>query len=507
MWECGKRGQAMTFEKHLFISYAHLDNQPLTAEQQGWVTRFHADLEAMLSMRIGRKAEIWRDQKLSGNDFFGDEIAAQFPKTAILVSVLSPRYVESDWCTQEVREFCKVAEQFGGVELDHKSRVIKVIKTPVDSNGPLPSLMDQMLGYKFYTMVEDRAPLELDRTHGEELRLNYDVRLSELAWEIKELLKRMGDQTSGEKVAPRPSQSLPSIYLAECSYDRQEARETVKAELRLHGYAVLPDRQLPREEADYVAAVARLLEQCKLSIHLVGSSNGAVPDGPSQKSIVVLQNELAIQRCKRGLLRRVIWLPEGTESHHPEQQQFIERLHSDAEAQFGAELITAELETLKGAIHVALEKLGQPERPKTELAGAGDVTLLYLICDERDRSATMPVRKFLRGQGLEVKIPVFEGNATAVRQANQDAMARCDAVILFYGAGDEAWKRSMESDLKKSNGYRGGKPLLASFTYLAGPATADKKDLIELEEPYLINGLQGFSETEIEPLLKALQRV
>src|ERR1700682_1299649 len=68
--------QSMSFERHLFISYAHIDNQPLTPEQQGWVSRFHSSLEAMLSMRMGHKAEIWRDLKLPGKDIFADEMAS-----------------------------------------------------------------------------------------------------------------------------------------------------------------------------------------------------------------------------------------------------------------------------------------------------------------------------------------------------------------------------------------------------------------------------------------------
>ena len=51
----------MEFQRHLFISYAHIDNVPLTEHQQGWISRFHDTLSAMLGMRIGRKAEIWRD--------------------------------------------------------------------------------------------------------------------------------------------------------------------------------------------------------------------------------------------------------------------------------------------------------------------------------------------------------------------------------------------------------------------------------------------------------------
>ncbi len=127
----------MKFEKQVFISYAHLDNQPLTPQQQGWITRFHASLSAMLSMRLGRPAEIWRDVKLTGNDIFADEIVQQFPKTALLISVVTPRYVESEWCTREVKEFCKTAEQSGGLVVDNKSRVLKVIKMPVDDEQPL----------------------------------------------------------------------------------------------------------------------------------------------------------------------------------------------------------------------------------------------------------------------------------------------------------------------------------------------------------------------------------
>ena len=287
-----------------------------------------------------------------------------------------------------------------------------------------------------------------------------------------------------------PAASKPTIYLAECSSDLRLARETLEAELRLHGYSILPDLQLPREEAGYVGEVAQLLEQSKLSIHLVDASYGAVPDGPSQKLVVVLQNELAIERSKNAGLRRVIWLPTGTESQHAQQKQFIETLHRNAEAQFGADLMVCDRETLKGAVHAALARFEKPEPPATarEAAAIGD-RLVDLICDERDRKATIPLRKFLKGQGLDVQIPVFEGDASTVRRNNQDLLTQCDAVIVFYGGGDESWKRTVDGDLRKMRGYRGER---ASYTYIAEPAKDDKKDLIEMEEPNLVNGLGDF---------------
>ena len=76
---------------------------------------------------------------------------------------------------------------------------------------------------------------------------------------------------------------------------------------------------------------------------------------------------------------------------------------------------------------------------------------------------------------------------------------------VFYGAGDEAWKRTVDAELKKVPGFRGERPPLASFTYLAGLDSDHKKDLIELEEPSLIDGRGGFVEDQLTPLMAALK--
>jgi len=131
-------------------------------------------------------------------------------------------------------------------------------------------------------------------------------------------------------------------------------------------------------------------------------------------------------------------------------------------------------------------------------------TMIYVICDEKDRKNTIPVRKFLKGHDFEVKIPLFKGDAAAVREAQEEYLTTCDAIITFYGQGDEAWKRTIDNELKKIKGYRGDKPLLAHYTYLAEPADDDKEEMIEFEEPDLINGLEGFSEAEMDAFMQAV---
>jgi hypothetical protein len=139
--------------------------RPLTPDQEGWISRFHSSLEAFLSMRLGHTAKVWRDDKLRGNDVFADEIVCQFEQTAILVSILTPRYLNSDWCTREAREFCERAVHSGEMVVDNRARTFKILKSPIDSQESLPAPLRNTMGYEFFTsqrqamlsLVHDRA--------------------------------------------------------------------------------------------------------------------------------------------------------------------------------------------------------------------------------------------------------------------------------------------------------------------------------------------------------------
>jgi hypothetical protein len=366
--------------------------------------------------------------------------------------------------------------------------------------------MREVLGYDFFT-EEDGAPLELDPVYGQAYGERYNKKVGILAYEISQLIKTF-DSEAAARAEPQAS-SKPAVYLAECGYDRKQARELLDAELRRLGHAVLPDQLLPTDQAEYIAAVDGMLARCALAIHLVGERGGVVLDGPTAKSIGVLQNEAAVARCKSGALKRLIWLPQGTRSGDPGQQAFIDALHQDAEVQFGADLITGDIELLRGAIHNTLKKIEQPEQSQPERDNlevrdaAGDCgKLMYFILDEKDRKASVPLRKFCRQSGFQVALPAFEGDASQIRKNNQQLLENCDVVLLFYGAGDEAWKTAMDSELKKMAGYRGSKPPPTFYTYLAEPRTNDKDELIDLEEAGLINGLGGFVEETVAKSIK-----
>jgi hypothetical protein len=265
-----------------------------------------------------------------------------------------------------VKEFCKTAETTGGVLVDNKSRVIKVVKIPVSDETPLPDVMRLALGYPFYVFDEQQTPLELDPAYGEEFTQKYNLKMAKLAFDVAELIKKIDSQSkSGARAASATDK--PTIYLADCSIDRREDREAINSDLRLHGYPILAEVQLPTEEATFLGELTTILGRCKLSIHIIGSNYGVVPDGPSEKSVVVLENELAIHYSKKFGLKCIIWVPAGTKSDSPRQQEFIDLVLRDPQAQFGADLITGYLEELKAAIHAALKKMETPPPPLRNL--------------------------------------------------------------------------------------------------------------------------------------------
>ena len=144
----------MSFKKDIFISYAHIDDEALIEGEPGWISEFHRSLEVRLSQLLGYRPVIWRDKALDGNHNFSSEILTQLPEIAILVSIHSPRYVKSDWCIREVNEFYKIAESNIGAMIGTKSRIFKVIKTPVELSQH-PPVVQGLLGYEFFKLKQE----------------------------------------------------------------------------------------------------------------------------------------------------------------------------------------------------------------------------------------------------------------------------------------------------------------------------------------------------------------
>ncbi|MCK1739166.1 toll/interleukin-1 receptor domain-containing protein [Bradyrhizobium sp. 138] len=488
----------MDFKNDVFISFSHIDNERISDRFDGWITRFHKVLARFLSKHLGADAKIWRDTRLADGHVLQDEIITQLQQSAVMLSVISPRYLKSEWCTREMHEFCEHARRSGGLAVGSTQRLVPIVKTPVD--GPLPPIMKDVWVRDFFTL-EDGVPIEFDEAYGEKYGQDFLKQVIQLAFRLKETLNAL--RGNGLPVSQKPV-----VYLAECSHDRKRDREMIGGELLRLGYTVLPDRRLPPDEDECIAVVDEMLSRCALSVHLVGAGYGAVPDGPSGKSVTIHQNERAVARARSGGLKRLISLPATTHPEQPAQQAFVKALREDAEVQYGADLIAGDVEELKASIRATLEAIERPAPVRVSQVEAEvaeqDNGLIYLICDQKDRERKIanPLRKVCRQLGFRVETPVFEGDAASVRKAHRDLLGACDAIILFYGAGDPAWKRAMESELRKVGGYRRGKALPARYTCVAGESTPDKQEIVETEDDGLIVALEGVTDAALANSVK-----
>jgi hypothetical protein len=185
----------MTFAQDVFISFTHIDNQSLNPNEDGWISAFHKALEIRLSQLRGKESRIWRDRKLQGNDYLDDAIFDTLTQAALLVSILSPRYLRSDWCMAELQRFCQAADGSGGLRVgDTKARLFKVIKTylPIEQH---PREVADFLGYDFFEFDEAGRPQEFDRVYGPEQERKFYAKLNDLAYDIHQTLEILDAQS------------------------------------------------------------------------------------------------------------------------------------------------------------------------------------------------------------------------------------------------------------------------------------------------------------------------
>ena len=305
-------GTTPAFEHDIFISYAHIDNQPLDKALTGWVETLHERLKVRLAQLLGEEARIWRDRKLQGNDTFADTLTDSIARSAILVSVLSPKYVKSEWCLRELDEFSRRAEMNAGLRVGDKLRVFKVVKTHI-SREQHPPLLQGALGYEFYEYDQERNRAHEFNSEVVPARdIRYWEKLDDLAYDIKQLIETLRGKPEASNLQAAPSAA--TIYLAETSSDLTEQRDTIKRDLLLRGYEVLPDKALPLIGAAFEQDVANYLRRSRLAVHLIGERYGIIPEGES-RSMIELQHDLA-SSLGDGL-RRIIWMQGGLQAGCP----------------------------------------------------------------------------------------------------------------------------------------------------------------------------------------------
>lgn len=147
------------FKYDAFISYGWLDDRGWGDAERPWVTHFSRDLETRLSQFNGVKSTVWRDSMLSRNQQIWPAIQKAIRESELFVSVISPRYVNSESCRMEYEYYADVNRELG-ITVQTYNRAFAAIKLPVLVEQR-PTLYQDQNGYDFFVSDRDTGiPLE-----------------------------------------------------------------------------------------------------------------------------------------------------------------------------------------------------------------------------------------------------------------------------------------------------------------------------------------------------------
>ena len=212
------------FANDVYISYAHRDNQPLGA-QRGWVDTFAEALNVRLGQVLGRNPRIWRDRQLSGTSVLTSETVDAIERSAILLCLVSPSYVTSEWCLRELEAFRGLTLRDAGDAQSFGSRVFKVVISPVPY-AQQPNELERLVGLQFFSMDQSSGIVhQLQQTSGKETELLFWERLNQLAHEIARKLSNLSISLSPRSVADRPSEVASQPEALSVAEDEKRQRK------------------------------------------------------------------------------------------------------------------------------------------------------------------------------------------------------------------------------------------------------------------------------------------
>src|SRR2546423_2059169 len=414
-------GSPSPIRGEIFISYAHLDNNPLSLRgqtKQGWVSVFHYSLGVLLAEKLGDEPAIWRDNKKSPNQPITPTILNRLPTVAVMISIISPRYVNSPWCLDEVNIFVEAAQVNGGLIVSDRSRVVKVVKTPLDEDDKkkVPSVFADLDGYDFFEPDDGGDPREFRPEFGPEEEQNFLLKVDDVAREISRLIKALkalaaeaalpaaeslaleapreqlaGNGSEGhidpnslirfdDPPRKESEQKQPTAVFLAASPDLGGARDNIKRDLEQRGYVVLPDEsKLPRQAEEFKKQVRADLIRCSLSIHLIGREYGDSPGGEGL-SYMQLQYDLAAERDHEPNFSRLIWMPKSLRPEEGGRDLWLWKLTNDCSPGI-SDILETSLEDFKTAIQDRIAAISRDPQPPSVRR---DVPLIYLIYEDVD---------------------------------------------------------------------------------------------------------------------------
>ena len=432
----------------VFISYAHVDDQALAPDEEGWVTALVKRLQIRLAQKLGRREafSLWMDQQLSGNEPLTPQILERLRQAKTMIVIHSPGYVASEWCR---REFLQMAGGLG-------SRLFLIERETAERAAELADLR----GYRFW--LEDSLSHNT-RTLGDPLlpadEAPYYALIGDLATDLARELKRQRQPDDPQRPAPlTPAPLAPAplapVFLAEVTDDLEPLRDEVRRYLEQQGIRVVPQQVCyPRTAAGaFTQAVDVDLQEASLFVQLLSGVAGKKPADADQTFV-----QLQYERARAAARPIVQW-----RAHELDLAAIARTNPSQAALLQGECVVAVTLEELKSDIVARV--LAPPKARAARQAG-----LVFVNAESHDLPVAQRLAELLTQWGAGWVLPLQGGDPAAARADLEQNLLECDKLVIVYGATTPVWVREQlryarrvlprrDSDLQALAIYQGPPP-------------------------------------------------
>ncbi len=324
----------------IFISYAHLDNMKMPGQEQGWIELFYQSLNLKLAQRIGKMDAVkiwWDNKKLDGTKLFDNTIEDGIRNSAIFISLLSPGYLQSEYCKKEMELFhAKSANEKTGTNVGDNARMIKVLLNNIPYTD-LPEQFGRATGFPFYKS-EDKddfgEPLHYaDPAFAQQLKDLRDALVHIFELFVKEQNKTPVVVVNTSLPNPlikspdTPNDTTPknglTLYFGEVSDSLRTARKRTITELEKNGFSIITNIPPPEEAMAHEQKLKHVLPKADLAVHLLDQFPGREIEG-TDTWYPKKQAELSLELSPFKLM----WVPSDFDKDNIEEEGYSDFLQT-----------------------------------------------------------------------------------------------------------------------------------------------------------------------------------
>jgi hypothetical protein len=416
----------MSYKYDVFISYARVN------DTTNWVSAFAQKLGGKLQEKLpGGTAHVFLDVGEVGIGPLKPAFRAALSSSAILLIVLSNRWLEREWCQEELAAFIDIA---GGPS----SALERIVLVRIENvkQDRLPLGLRNCRQHEFFTLHPTR---KITLTYGSpefpDLESQYWLSLLELVGDeerpglVTRLIELNGCRPVEPIDQPADTKDLPVIVLANSTPDLNRDRNTLKRHLEDKGFRVEPAGTYYHAPPNFDKDFRQLLAQSVLFIQIVGpfrfETTGAFPDGYE-----FWQLEQA-REVKRGDILR--WRrPDllGDEVEDNAHREFV----------FADDVMQCDLEEFKVILD---DKLREIDSRRTRPPGQPADRVVLVNAAASDNKMAEGVGIKVEDMCLEMNLGSVYADVVGERSSLFDVAKNnpCDGLMIVYGECEDKWVR------------------------------------------------------------------